>query len=119
VLPKPSLNNATVNSAINTLWQIIHPDNTNANDAHLLDEALSNNDHGSYRPVILVLSESNEPLVEWTDNHKLLSRAFPDKFILGQGVPMGLLSERNWKHFANHYDGRFEDLLSIAHGFNQ
>jgi hypothetical protein len=29
------------------------------------------------------------------------------------------LSERNWRHFANYYDGRFEDPLFIAHGFNQ
>ena len=100
-LPKPLLINATVNSAINATWKIIHPDDTNTDDKHLFDEALSNNDHKSCRPIILASLESNEPNVEWTDNDKLLSGAFPDKFILGQGVPKGLLSGRNWRHFVN------------------
>ncbi len=65
--------------------------------------------------------ESNEPIVEWTDNKTLLTGAFPDKFLIGQGVPNGLLSQQNWKHFALYYNGRFDDplFLFIAHGFNQ
>ena len=119
VLPKPSLIDATVNSAIKAMWNIIQPDDTIINDTLLDHEFLSNDNHGRYRPVIPVSRESNEPIIEWTDNDKLLCGAFPDKFILGQGVPKGLLSERNWRHFANYYDGRFEDPLFIAHGFNQ
>ncbi len=63
--------------------------------------------------------ESNEPIVEWTDNKTLLTGAFPDKFLFGQGVPIGLLTHQNWKHFSLYYDGRFDDPLFIAHGFNQ
>ncbi len=64
-------------------------------------------------------SESNKPIVEWTDNKTLLIGAFPDKFLFGQGVPIGLPTKQNWKHFSLYYDGRFDDLLFIAHGFNQ
>jgi hypothetical protein len=119
VLPKTLLIDATVNSAIGTMWKIIQLDDANTNDLHLFDDIPSTNDHGSYRPIIPVSRESNEPIVEWTDNDKLLSRAFPDKFILGQGVPKGLLSERNWTHFAKYYDGRFDNPLFIVHDFNQ
>jgi hypothetical protein len=66
-----------------------------------------------------VLPESNEPIVEWTDNKSLMIGAFPDKFLFGQGVPNGLLTQQNWKHFALYYDGRFDDPLFIAHGFSQ
>jgi hypothetical protein len=37
-----------------------------------------------------VLHESNEPIVEWTDNKTLLTGAFPNKFLFGQGVLIGL-----------------------------
>ncbi len=63
--------------------------------------------------------ESNEPISEWTDNKTLLTGAFPDKFLFGQGVPNRLLTQQNWKHFSLYYDGRFDDPLLIAHGFNQ
>ncbi len=63
--------------------------------------------------------ESNEPVIEWTDNNTLLSGAFPDKFLLDQDVPNGLPTQQNWKHFALHYNGQFDDPLCIAHGFNQ
>jgi hypothetical protein len=65
-----------------------------------------------------VLRES-EPIVEWTDNKTLLNGAFPDKFLFGQGVPNGLPTQQNWKHFALFNDGQFDDPLFIAHGFNQ
>ncbi len=63
--------------------------------------------------------ESNEPIVEWTDKKTLLTGAFPNKFRFGQGVPIRLPTQRNWKHFSLYYDGLFDDSLFIAHGFNQ
>ncbi len=51
------------------------------------------------------LFESNEPIVEWTDNKTLLNGAFQDKFLFGQGVPNGLPTQQNWKHFSLYYDG--------------
>jgi hypothetical protein len=63
--------------------------------------------------------ELNEPIFEWTDNKTLLTSAFPDKFLFGEGVPHGLPTQQNWKHFALYYDGQFYDPLFIAHGFNQ
>jgi hypothetical protein len=48
-----------------------------------------------------------------------LTSAFPDKFLFDQGVPNGLPTQQNWKHFSLYYDGRFDDPLFIAHGFNQ
>ncbi len=67
-----------------------------------------------------MLPELNEPIVEWrTDNKTLLNGAIPDKFLFGQGVPIGLPTQQNWKHFSLYYDSRFDDPLFIAHGFNQ
>ncbi len=57
--------------------------------------------------------------MEWTDNKTLSTGAFPDKFLFGQSVPIGLPTQQNWKHFSLYYDGRFDDPLSIAHGFNR
>ncbi len=57
--------------------------------------------------------------MEWTDNKTLLTGAFPDKFLFGQGVPNGLPTQQNWKHFSLYYDGPFDDPLFIAHSFNQ
>jgi hypothetical protein len=57
--------------------------------------------------------------VERTDNKVLFTGAFPDKFLFGQGVPTGLPTQQNWKHFSLYYDGQFNDPLFIAHGFNQ
>jgi len=34
VLPKPSLIDASVNSAITAMWNITHPDDTDINDTH-------------------------------------------------------------------------------------
>jgi hypothetical protein len=76
VLPKPSLIDANVNSSINAMWKIVQPEDTNTNDIDHFDEALPRYDHRSCRPVIPVSCESNEPIVEWTDNTKLLSGAF-------------------------------------------
>ncbi len=54
--------------------------------------------------------------MEWTDNKPLLTGAFPDKFLFGQGVPNGLPTQRNWKYFALYYNGY---PLFIAHGFKR
>ncbi len=63
--------------------------------------------------------ELNEPNVEWTDNKTLFSGAFQDKFRFGQGIPTGMPTQQNWKHFSLYYVGQFDNLLLIAHGFNQ
>jgi hypothetical protein len=42
-----------------------------------------------------VSRESNEPIVEWTNNKTFLTGAFPDKFLFGQGVPVGLPTQQN------------------------
>ena len=34
-------------------------------------------------------------------------------------VKVLLPTQQNWKHFSLYYDGRFDDPLFIAHGFNQ
>jgi hypothetical protein len=119
VLPKPSLIDANINSSINAMWKIVQPEDANTNKIDHFDEALPSYDHGSCRPVIPVSHGSNESNVEWTDNTKLLSGAFPDKFLFGQGVPKEFPAEQNWKHFTLYYNGRFDNPLFIAHGFNQ
>ncbi len=82
LLLKPSLINANFNSSINAMWKIVQPEDTNTNGNDHFDEALPSYDHGNCRPVIPVSRESNELIVEWTDNTKLLSGAFPDNFFL-------------------------------------
>jgi hypothetical protein len=119
VLPKQSLIDANIDSSINAMWKIVQPEDINTNDNDHFDEALHSYEHGSCRPVILVSCESNEPIVEWTNKTKLLSGAIPDEFLFGQGVPKGLPTEQNWKHFALYYNGQFDDPLFIDHGFNQ
>jgi hypothetical protein len=47
----------------------------------------------------------NEPFVEWTDNKTLLTDDFLDKDLFGEGVPNGLPTQQNWKHFALYYNG--------------
>jgi hypothetical protein len=50
--------------------------------------------------------------VEWTDNKTLLTGAFPDKFLVGEGVPTGLPTQQNWKHFSLYYDVNLMILYS-------
>jgi hypothetical protein len=69
------------------------------------DEVLPHEKYARNRPIIPVSCESNEPIVEWTDNKILLIGAFPDKFLFGQGVPTRLPTHQNWKHFSLYYDG--------------
>jgi hypothetical protein len=100
VLPKPSLINANINAAIDAMCKIVQPDDNNSDDVNHLDEALPSNTGNNFRPVIPVSRDLNESIVEWTDNDILLRGAFPDLFLFGQGIPKGLPTHRNWKHFA-------------------
>ena len=118
VLPKPSLINANINIAIDAMCKIVQPDDINPDNIDHLDDALPSNTGNSFRPVIPVSRESNKPIVG-TDNDILLRGAFPDKFLFWQGIPKGLPTHRNWKHFALYYDGQFDNPLFIARGFNQ
>jgi hypothetical protein len=119
VLPKPSLIDATINAEINVMCQIIQPEDNDTNDNALYKEVQPNDIYNNNRPVIPVSRESNEPIVEWTDNATLLCGAFRDKFLFGQGIPEHLPTHKHWKHYSLYYDGRFDDHLFIAHGFNQ
>jgi hypothetical protein len=107
VLPKPSFIDANVNSAITAMLDIVQPKNDDADEdaTYDYDEVLPHEKYAQSRPIIPVSRESNEPIVERTDNKTLFSGAFPDKFLFGQGVPTGLPTQRNWKHFSLYYDG--------------
>ncbi len=119
VLPKPSLIDANINSAITAMLDIVQPKNDDFNENDTYHEALPHENYARNWPIIPVSCESNEPIVECTDNKTLLTGAFPDKFLFDQGVPNGLPTQQNWKHFALYYNGWFDDPLFIAHGFNQ
>ncbi len=119
VLPKPSLIDANINSAIMAMLDIVQPKNDDSNEDETYDEVLPHEIYTRNQPIIPVSRESNVPIVEWTDNKTLLTGAFMDKFLFGQGVPNGLPTQQNWKHFSLYYDGQFDDPLFIAHGFNQ
>jgi hypothetical protein len=119
VLPKPSLINANVNSAIMAMSDKVQPKNDNTDEDATNADVLPPEKYARNRPNIPVSCELNEPIVEWTDNKSLMIGAFPDKFLFGQGVPNGLITQQNWKHFSLYYDGQFDDPLFIAHGFNQ
>ncbi len=95
VLPKPSLINANVNLAITAMLDIVKPKNDDVDDNEPYGEVLTHEKHAQNQPVIPVSRESNEPIVEWTDNKMLLMGAFLDKFLFGQGVPKGLLTQQN------------------------
>jgi hypothetical protein len=101
------------------MLDIVQPKNDDVDKDATYAEVLPHERYARNRPIIPVSRESNEPIVEWTDNKTLLTGAFPDKFLFGQGVPTGLPTQQNWKHFSLYYDGLFNDLLFIAHGFNQ
>ncbi len=119
VLPKPSLIDAKVNLAITAMLGIVQPKNDDVDEDATNDEVLPHEKYAQNRPIIPVSRESNEPIVEWTDNKTLFTGAFPHIFLFGQGVPTGFPTQQKWKHFSLYYDGRFNDPLFIAHGFNQ
>ena len=105
VLPKPPLIDANINSAITAMLDIVQPKNDDSNKNNTYHEVLPHENYARNRPVIPVSRESNEPIVEWTDNKILLTGAFPDKFLFCQGVPSSLPAQYNQKHFALYYDG--------------
>ncbi len=105
VLPKPSLMDANVNSAITAMLDTVQPKNDDVNEDATYDEVLPYEKYAQNQPIIPVSHELNEPIVEWTDNKTLFTSAFPDKFLFGQGVPTGLPTQQNWKHFFLSYDG--------------
>jgi hypothetical protein len=119
VLPKPSLINANINSAITAMLDIVQPKNDDVNEDKTYDKVLHHENYVRNQPIIPVSHELNGLIVEWTDNKTLLTGAFPDKFLFGQGVPNGLPTQQNRKHFSLYYNGPFDDHSFIAHGFNQ
>ncbi len=98
---------------------IVQPKNDDSNENDTYHEVLPHEIYARNRPIFPVSCESNEPIVEWTDNKTLLTGAFLDKFLFGKGVNNGLPTQQNWKHFALYIHGWFNDPLLIAHGFNQ
>jgi hypothetical protein len=119
ILGKPSLIQANVNSAITAMLDIVQPKNDDVDEDATYDEVLPHEKYAPNRPIIPLSRESNEPIVEWTDDKTFLTGAFLDKFLFGQGVPNGLQTQQNGKHFSPYYDGQFNDHLFIAHSFNQ
>jgi hypothetical protein len=85
VLPKPSVIDANVNSAIMAMLDIVQPKNDDVDEDAIYDDVLSHEKYAQNRPIISVSCESNEPIVEWTDNKTLLIGAFLDKFFLVKG----------------------------------
>jgi hypothetical protein len=90
VLPIPSLIDANINSAITAMLNIVQPKNDVSNENDTYHEVLPHENYARNQPIIPVSRELNEPIVELSDNKTLLSGAFPDKFLFGQGVPNGL-----------------------------
>jgi hypothetical protein len=78
VLPKLSLINANVNSAITAMLHIVQPKNDDVNEDVTYDKVLPHEKYAQNQPIIPVSRELNEPIVEWTDNKTLFSGAFPD-----------------------------------------
>ncbi len=105
VLPKLSLIDANVNSAVTAMLDIVQPKNNDSNEDELYDEFLPHEKYAGNRPIIPLSSELNEPIVEWTDNETLLTGAFPDKFLFGKGVPNRLSTQQNCKKKSLYYDG--------------
>jgi hypothetical protein len=95
VLLKPPLIDANVNSAITAMLDMVQPKNDDVDEDATYDEVLPHEKYAQNRPIIPVSRESNEPIVEWTDNKTLFTGAFPDKFLFGQGVSTGLPTQRN------------------------
>ncbi len=93
VLLKPSLIDANTNSAIMTMLDMVQPKNDYSDENDTYHEVLPHESYAGNRPIIPVSRELNEPIVEWTDNKTLLTGAFPDKFLFGQGIPNGLLTQ--------------------------
>ena len=114
VLPNPSLVDHDVNNAVDAMLKIVQPevnDRGNSEDVQLPFTVCE-------KPVVAVTHEE-DPICEWSDNTTIFHGSFPDKFLLGKGIPKGTISQAQWKHFSLYYDGPFEDAELIASGFNQ
>jgi hypothetical protein len=68
VLPKPSLIDANINSAITAMLDIVQTKNDDVDEDATFDKVLPHEKYAKNQPIIPVLRESNEPIVEWTDN---------------------------------------------------
>jgi hypothetical protein len=79
VLPKPSLIDANVNSAITAMLDIVQPKNDDSDEDETYDKVLPYESYARNQPIIPVSCESNGPIVEWTDNKTLLTSAFLEK----------------------------------------
>jgi hypothetical protein len=101
------------------MLDIVQPKNDDTDEYATNADVLPHEKYAQNQPIIPVSRESNEPIVEWSDNKSLMMGAFPDKILFGQEIPNGLLTQPNWKHFSLYYDGQFDDPLFIAHDFNQ
>ena len=64
VLPKPSLIDANINSAIMAVLDIVQPKNDDVNEDAINDEVFPHEKYAQNRPIIPVSCESNEPIVE-------------------------------------------------------
>jgi hypothetical protein len=87
------------------MLDIVQPKNDDVDEDETYDKVLPHEKYARNQPIIPVSRESNEQIVEWTDNKTLLTNAFPDKFHFGQGGPNRLPTQQNWKHFSLYYDG--------------
>jgi hypothetical protein len=74
---------------------IFQPKNDDSNEDETYHKVLPHENYARNRPIIPVSHESNEPIVEQTDNKTLLTSAFPDKFLFGEGVLNGLPTQQN------------------------
>jgi hypothetical protein len=63
------------------MLDIVQPKNDDVNEDESYDDVLPHEKCAQKRPIIPVSHESNEPIVEWTDNKTLLTGAFLDKFL--------------------------------------
>ena len=68
VLPKSSLINENINSAITAMLDIVQPKNDDSNEDDAYHKVLPHEKYARNRPIIPVSRELNEPIVEWTDN---------------------------------------------------
>ncbi len=87
------------------MLDIVQPKNDDSDENDTYHEVLPHQNYARNRPIVPVSRESNEPIVEWTDNKILLTGAFPAKFLFCQSVPNGLRTQQNWKHFALYCNG--------------
>jgi hypothetical protein len=66
------------------MLDIVQPKNDDVDEDATNDEVFPHEKYAQNQQIIPVSCESNEPIVEWTDNKSLIIGAFPDKFLFGQ-----------------------------------